>query len=149
MWTLFIQIMPEQDAAGTPYNPFDLTKVWPHKDYPLVEVGVMELNRNAANYFAEIEQAAFAPSNIVPGIGFSPDKMLQASSSPMQTRTGTGWARITRLCRLTRRIALSTIITRTALCGFFQTIRTRMRITSPIPSTDPYRRPSIASRPCT
>ena len=60
-----------------PYNPFDLTKVWPHKDYPLIEVGVMELNRNPENYFAEVEQAAFNPANIVPGIGFSPDKMLQ------------------------------------------------------------------------
>ena len=77
-WKLFIQVMPELDAERTPYNPFDLTKVWPHKDYPLIEVGVLELNRNADNYFAEIEQAAFSPSNIVPGIGFSPDKMLQA-----------------------------------------------------------------------
>jgi catalase len=77
-WTMMIQVMPELDAEKTPYNPFDLTKVWPHQDYPLIEVGVMELNRNPANYFMEIEQAAFAPSNIVPGIGFSPDKMLQA-----------------------------------------------------------------------
>jgi catalase len=77
-WTLFVQVMPELDADKTPYNPFDLTKVWPHKDYPLIEVGVMELNRNARNYFAEIEQAAFSPSNVVPGIGFSPDKVLQA-----------------------------------------------------------------------
>jgi catalase len=77
-WTLFIQVMPEMDAQKTSYNPFDVTKVWPHKEYPLIEVGVMELNRNAGNYFTEIEQAAFAPSNIVPGIGFSPDKMLQA-----------------------------------------------------------------------
>ncbi|KCV83629.1 catalase [Actibacterium atlanticum] len=77
-WTLQVQIMPEADAEKTPYNPFDLTKVWPHADYPPIEVGVMELNRNADNYFAEIEQAAFSPSNIVPGIGFSPDKMLQA-----------------------------------------------------------------------
>jgi len=69
--------MPELDAEKTPYNPFDLTKVWPHADYPLIEVGVIELNRNPENYFAEVEQAAFAPSNIVPGIGFSPDKMLQ------------------------------------------------------------------------
>ena len=61
----------------SPYNPFDLTKVWFHKDYPLIEVGVMELNRNPENYFAEVEQAAFNPANIVPGIGFSPDKMLQ------------------------------------------------------------------------
>lgn len=77
-WTMFVQIMPELDAEKTAYNPFDLTKVWPHSDYPLIEVGVVELNRNADNYFAEIEQAAFSPSNIVPGIGFSPDKMLQA-----------------------------------------------------------------------
>lgn len=77
-WTLFVQVMPELDAGKTPYNPFDLTKVWPHADYPLIEVGVMELNRNPENYFAEVEQAAFSPSNIVPGIGFSPDKMLQA-----------------------------------------------------------------------
>jgi catalase len=76
-WRLCVQIMPELDAEKTPYNPFDLTKVWPHADYPLIEVGVLELNRNPAHYFAEIEQAAFSPSNIVPGIGFSPDKMLQ------------------------------------------------------------------------
>ena len=77
-WRFCIQVMPEADAENAPFNPFDLTKVWPHGDYPLIEVGVLELNRNPDNYFAEIEQAAFAPSNIVPGIGFSPDKMLQA-----------------------------------------------------------------------
>ncbi|MFM9843791.1 MAG: catalase [Dongiaceae bacterium] len=77
-WNMFVQVMPEADAEKTSYNPFDLTKVWPHKDYPLIEAGVLELNRNADNYFAEIEQAAFSPSNVVPGIGFSPDKMLQA-----------------------------------------------------------------------
>jgi catalase len=76
-WTLFVQVMPEEDAATYRINPFDLTKVWPHKDYPLIEVGVMELNRNAENFFAEIEQAAFNPAQIVPGISFSPDKMLQ------------------------------------------------------------------------
>ena len=76
-WKLFIQIMPEKDAAKCPYNPFDLTKVWFHKDYPLIEVGFFELNRNPENYFADVEQAAFNPANIVPGIGFSPDKMLQ------------------------------------------------------------------------
>ncbi|WP_397448522.1 catalase [Pseudomonas sp. NA-150] len=76
-WTLFIQIMPENEAGSYHINPFDLTKVWPHKDYPLIEVGVMELNRNAENYFAEIEQAAFNPANVPPGISFSPDKMLQ------------------------------------------------------------------------
>ncbi len=77
-WRVAVQIMPEMEAEQTPYNPFDLTKVWPHGDYPLIDVGVLELNRNPDNYFAQIEQAAFAPSNIVPGIGFSPDKMLQA-----------------------------------------------------------------------
>ncbi len=77
-WTLYVQIMTEKDALKTSYNPFDLTKVWPHAEFPLIEVGVMELNRNPDNYFTDIEQAAFSPSNIVPGISFSPDKMLQA-----------------------------------------------------------------------
>lgn len=77
-WTMFIQVMPEADADKPSFNPFDLTKVWPHGDYPLIEVGAVELNRNPDNYFAEIEQAAFSPSNVVPGIGHSPDKMLQA-----------------------------------------------------------------------
>jgi catalase len=70
--------MPEADAEKYYVNPFDLTKVWRHKDYPLIHVGVMELNRNPKNYFAEVEQAAFSPVNIVPGMGYSPDKMLQA-----------------------------------------------------------------------
>ena len=77
-WTLYIQTMSEAQAAASRFNPFDLTKVWPRADYPLVEVGELELNRNPANYFADVEQAAFSPANIVPGIGFSPDKMLQA-----------------------------------------------------------------------
>ena len=77
-WALKVQVMPERDAEKYPVNPFDLTKIWKHKDYPLMDVGVMELNRNPENYFAEVEQAAFSPSNVVPGIGFSPDKMLQA-----------------------------------------------------------------------
>lgn len=77
-WKLFIQVMEASEAEAFEYNPFDLTKVWPHGDFPLIEVGVMELNRNPQNYFAEIEQLALSPSNIVPGIGFSPDKMLQA-----------------------------------------------------------------------
>lgn len=76
-WTLFVQIMEEKDAGNYHINPFDLTKVWPKEDYPLIEVGVMELNRNPENNFAEVEQAAFAPSSVVPGISFSPDKMLQ------------------------------------------------------------------------
>ena len=76
-WTLFVQIMPEAEASKTPYNPFDLTKVWPHGDYPLIEVGVLELNRNPDNYFSDVEQVAMSPANVVPGIGFSPDRMLQ------------------------------------------------------------------------
>jgi len=77
-WDFKIQVMAEEDAENCAFNPFDLTKVWPHADYPLIDVGVLELNRNPTNYFQEIEQSAFSPSNIVPGIGFSPDKMLQA-----------------------------------------------------------------------
>ena len=76
-WKMFVQVMPEDDAAKSPYNPFDLTKVWSHGDHPLIEVGSFELNRNPENYFADVEQAAFNPANVVPGIGFSPDKMLQ------------------------------------------------------------------------
>ena len=77
-WELSVQIMIESEAKETAYNPFDLTKVWPHGDFPLIPVGILELNRNPDNYFCEIEQAAFSPSNIIPGIGFSPDKVLQA-----------------------------------------------------------------------
>lgn len=76
-WTMFVQIMPEADAAKVPYHPFDLTKVWPKGDYPLIEVGYFELNKNPENYFADVEQAAFNPAHIVPGISFSPDRMLQ------------------------------------------------------------------------
>jgi catalase len=76
-WKLYVQIMNEEDANTYHIHPFDLTKVWPHADYPLIEVGVLELNRNPENFFADVEQAAFAPTNIVPGIGFSPDRMLQ------------------------------------------------------------------------
>jgi len=76
-WRLMVQVMPEAEAETTPYNPFDLTKVWPHGDYPLKELGILELNRNPDDYFAEVEQAAFSPANMVPGIGPSPDKMLQ------------------------------------------------------------------------
>ncbi|MDQ2843604.1 MAG: catalase [Acidobacteriota bacterium] len=76
-WTAFIQVMPENETGKFKFNPFDLTKVWPHGEYPLIEVGEFELNRNPLNYFAEVEQAAFNPVNIVPGMGYSPDKMLQ------------------------------------------------------------------------
>jgi catalase len=77
-WRVCIQVMPEADAPNYKVNPFDLTKVWSQKDYPLIDVGELELNRNPRNYFAEIEQAAFSPVNVVPGMGYSPDKMLQA-----------------------------------------------------------------------
>jgi catalase len=76
-WKLCVQIMPEADAAKVPYHPFDLTKIWPKGDYPLIEVGEWELNRNPDNYFADVEQAGFNPAQVVPGISFSPDKMLQ------------------------------------------------------------------------
>ena len=76
-WTLKIQVMTEEQAKKFRWNPFDVTKVWPHKEYPLIEAGVMELNEIPANYFADVEQAAFAPSNTINGIGLSPDKMLQ------------------------------------------------------------------------
>ncbi|MBA2695680.1 MAG: catalase [Actinobacteria bacterium] len=75
-WSLHVQVMPYQDAKTYHLNPFDLTKVWPHEDYPLIKVGTMTLDRNPDNFFAQIEQAAFEPSALVPGIGFSPDKML-------------------------------------------------------------------------
>lgn len=77
-WTFYVQVMPEEEAENYRWNPFDLTKVWPHSDYPLIEVGEMELNRNPANYFTDVEQSAFSPANVVPGISFSPCKMLQA-----------------------------------------------------------------------
>jgi catalase len=75
-WTLSVQVMPYASAKTYRINPFDLTKTWPHTDYPLIRVGIMTLNRNPENFFAQIEQAAFSPGNTVPGIGLSPDKML-------------------------------------------------------------------------
>ncbi|KOG64967.1 catalase [Streptomyces griseoflavus] len=75
-WTMYVQVMPFDDAPDYRFNPFDLTKVWPHADYPLIEVGRMTLDRNPEDFFVHIEQAAFEPSNMVPGIGPSPDKML-------------------------------------------------------------------------
>ena len=76
-WDMKIQVMTEAESRTYPINPFDLTKVWPHGDYPLIDVGVIELNKNPDNYFQDVEQAAFAPAHVVDGIGFSPDKMLQ------------------------------------------------------------------------
>ncbi|WP_394778907.1 catalase, partial [Undibacterium sp.] len=81
-WNVYIQVMREDEAQAwserTGWNPFDLTKVWPHADFPRIPVGVLELNRNPENYFEEVEQVALSPANIVPGLGFSPDRMLQA-----------------------------------------------------------------------
>ena len=97
-WTMYVQIMPEAAAETSPYHPFDLTKVWPHGDYPLIEVGEFELNRNAANFFADVEQSAFAPSNLVPGISVSPDRMLQARlinyADAQRYRLGTNYQQI-------------------------------------------------------
>ncbi len=76
-WTMSVQLMSEEQAEGYRLNPFDMTKVWSQREFPLTEVGILELNRNPENYFAEVEQAAFNPMNIVSGISFSPDKMLQ------------------------------------------------------------------------
>jgi len=77
-WTVKVQLMPEARAAEVDFDPFDLTKVWPHAEFPLLEVGELQLNRNVDNYFAETEQSAFSPGNLVPGVGVSPDRMLQA-----------------------------------------------------------------------
>ncbi|NLY21194.1 MAG: catalase [Tissierellia bacterium] len=76
-WKLYVQVMTEEQARNHYENPFDITKVWSQKEFPLIEVGVLELNKNPENYFAEVEQAAFTPAHVVPGIGFSPDKFLQ------------------------------------------------------------------------
>ena len=75
-WKFCIQVMPEKDYMNYKWNVFDVTKVWPHKDYPLIEIGVLELNKNPQNYFEEVEQSAFCPSHMVPGIEPSFDKML-------------------------------------------------------------------------
>ncbi|GAA0263247.1 catalase [Rhodanobacter caeni] len=94
-WDLSVQVMPYAEAKHYRFNPFDLTKVWPHRDYPLIKVGTMTLNRNPENFFAQIEQAAFSPGNTVPGIGLSPDKMLLgrafAYADAQRNRIGTNF----------------------------------------------------------
>ena len=94
-WVMSVQVMPYADAAKYRFNPFDLTKTWSHKDYPLIKVGTMTLNRNPENFFAQIEQAAFSPGNVVPGIGLSPDKMLLgrafAYNDAQRNRIGTNF----------------------------------------------------------
>ena len=76
-WSLYLQIMTVEEAEAHKFNPFDVTKVWSHKEFPLIPVGKLVLNRNPKNYFAEVEQIAFAPSHLIPGVEASPDKMLQ------------------------------------------------------------------------
>lgn len=97
-WGVYIQVMTEEQANQRTENPFDVTKVWSQKEFPLIEVGYFELNRNPENYFAEVEQAGFAPSNIVPGIGLSPDKMLQgrvfAYADAQRYRIGTNYQQL-------------------------------------------------------
>lgn len=94
-WVLSVQVMPDADARTYGINPFDLTKTWPHRDYPLIKVGLMTLNRNPENFFAQIERAAFSPGNTVPGIGLSPDKMLLgrafAYNDAQRNRIGTNF----------------------------------------------------------
>jgi catalase len=101
----FIRVVTEPQAKTHRHNPFDLTKVWPKAEYPLIEVGVMELNRWPDNYFAEVEQSAFGPSNVVSGIGFSPDRMLQARLFSYPTRLFTASASTITRSRSTRRNA--------------------------------------------
>jgi len=97
-WTFYVQVMPEAEAETYQWNPFDLTKIWPHADYPLIEAGVLEMNRNPSNYFAEVEQSAFSPANVVPGISFSPCKMLQgrifAYADAQRYRLGVNFERL-------------------------------------------------------
>ena len=97
-WTLHMQVMPFEAAKSYRFNPFDLTKVWPHKDYPLIEVGRLTLNRNPTDFHTEVEQAAFEPNNLVPGIGLSPDKMLLgrgfAYSDAQRARLGVNYKQI-------------------------------------------------------
>jgi len=97
-WTVYLQVMTSQQANTCLFDPFDVTKVWPHSDYPLIPVGQMVLNRNAANYFAEVEQIAFAPSHMIPGIEASPDRMLQGRifsyADTQRHRLGTNYLQI-------------------------------------------------------
>ena len=97
-WRVCLQVMTPEAAAAFRWNPFDLTKIWPHAEFPLIEAGELELNRNPDNYFADVEQAALSPANIVPGMGFSPDKMLQgrlfAYNDAHRYRIGTNYAQL-------------------------------------------------------
>ncbi|GIQ62298.1 hypothetical protein PACILC2_08660 [Paenibacillus cisolokensis] len=124
-WRLYVQIMPLEDADTYRFDPFDVTKVWSQKDYPLIEVGRMVLNRNPENYFAEVEQATFSPGTLVPGIDVSPDKCCKAACSPTMTPTATVSARTIRRCRSTVRSAASTITSATGKCASIRTAAAR------------------------
>jgi catalase len=141
-WSVNVQIMPEAEAATYHINPFDLTKVWPHGDYPLIEIGEMELNRNPINYFAEVEQAAFEPRNVAPGMGFSPDRMLQGRL--ILTLTVIVWASTTISFRSTRRSAPSQRTT--AMARRRSPIMAAIaRTTSPTASADRHKTHAIKS----
>jgi catalase len=143
-WTMFVQIMPEEEAATCGFHPFDLTKIWPKAQYPLIQVGEFELNRNAANFFADVEQSAFAPSNLVPGISVSPDKMLQARlfaySDAQRYRLGVNYHQIPVNARAARCIRT----TATAPCASMAITAAPSTI-SPTASTSGNRRATIAS----
>jgi catalase len=94
-WDLKIQVMTNEQVQAFPFNPFDLTKVWPHADFPLVDIGTMELNQIPKNYFAEVEQAAFAPAHVIDGISYSPDKMLKVVCFHILMHIVTAWVQTT------------------------------------------------------
>ena len=153
-WRLEMQIMPFEDAANYRFNPFDLTKVWPHGDYPPITIGRMVLNRNPENYFAEVEQAAFEPANMVPGIGPSPDKMLlgRLFSYPdtHRYRIGANYLQLP----INRRREPCTATTRTARCAIStqvtspSTPRTASADRQPTRRAFPTRRGMSAARSC-
>ncbi len=144
-WTMYMQVMPELEADGYHLHPFDLTKVWYKSDYPLIEVGEFELNRNPENFFQDVEQSAFAPSNLVPGIGASPDKMLQARlfnyADAQRHRLGVNYHQIPVTPRAARCIA----ITATARAEW-TAITVAHCTTSPTASANGSSNPSFASR---
>jgi catalase len=160
-WTLKMQIMPFEEAKTYRFNPFDLTKVWPHGDYPLQEVGRLTLDRNPTDFHTEIEQAAFEPNNLVPGIGISPDKMLLgrlfAYADAHRHRLGSTTSR----SRSTGQRRRCTATAKTARCEYRTcptpcTHRTRRAVRRPTVSAFPkwrFGRPTASSlappTPCT
>ena len=145
-WKLCIQVMSEAEAASRAENPFDVTKVWSQKEFPLIEVGMVELNRNPQNYFAEVEQAAFAPSNVVPGIGLSPDRMLQGGYSLTPMPIATASAPTISSFRSMRRVARSTTISVMARCVLMATVVRRPTTSRTATATPPSRQRSTPNR---